>query len=534
MLIAVAVGAGLVLNGSLASQSPPPVAGLESIRIEELSAKVHYLAADEFRGRGDGTPELDRAAEYIAGVFEENGLDPGTGDDYFQEFTVDRLSLGAGNRLDVAVPGAVESLQFNVGSDFVPFPGSIDGAVSASMLFVGYGIRAPGLGFDDFARDGLENTIAVALDGVPRGNDPDSIFNALTDRDFSSIRDKALAAEEAGAVALLVLQGPLHGASTSIPYLARNLRPNLPPRNSVMRLASSPVDPKIPVAMVSRGAAVRLVANLRSLQADLDAGSRIRNQPIAGMAALEVDFDRDSYTARNVVARIPGTDRTRRDEAIVVGAHYDHDGEDGGQIWNGADDDASGTSALLELAEAFSDGPRPSRSVLLAAWAAEEKGMLGSQFYVRNPIMPLDRTVAMFQLDMLGRNEEHGPDPSEGFVTERGSENGNMMNVIGSVFSPDFRQMVERSNSEVGLELRFRYDYKAQNLIRRSDHWSFLSVRVPALFFFGGLHPDYHTPNDTADKINYEKLEKVVRLTYLAVLEVGDSASRPGFVIPSR
>ena len=254
--------------------------------------------------------------------------------------------------------------------------------------------------------------------------------------------------------------------------------------------------------------------------------------PLSGIATLNVDFDRDGYTARNVIARIEGSDPELSAETIVVGAHYDHDGEDNGRIWNGADDDASGTSALLELAEAFSEGVRPGRSVLLSAWAGEEKGMLGSQRYVTDPVAPLEDTVAMFQLDMIGRNEEHGPDESQGFERERASENGNMVNVLGSVFSPDLRAALEAANNDVDLDLRFRYDYGAQNLIRRSDHWSFLSARIPALFIFGGLHPDYHTPNDTADKINYEKLERVVRLIYQAVLDMGAVAARPQFTIP--
>ena len=233
-----------------------------------------------------------------------------------------------------------------------------------------------------------------------------------------------------------------------------------------------------------------------------------------------------------MIAQIEGSDPDLRDEAIVVGAHYDHDGEENGRIWNGADDNASGTSGLLELAEAFSAGVRPGRSVLLSAWAAEEKGMLGSKYYVQNPPIPLADTVAMFQIDMIGRNEEHGANRSEGLLEERASENGNMLNVLGSLFSPDMRGAVEHANSGVGLELRFRYDYGAQNMIRRSDHWSFLTRRVPALFLFGGIHPDYHTPSDTADKVNYSKLEQVVKLVYLAVLEIGDQMSRPRFTNP--
>jgi Zn-dependent M28 family amino/carboxypeptidase len=139
----------------------------------------------------------------------------------------------------------------------------------------------------------------------------------------------------------------------------------------------------------------------------------------------------------------------------------------------------------------------------------------------------------MFQIDMIGRNEEHAADPREGFLRERASDNANAINLIGSAFSSDIREIVESANDQVGLDLRFRYDYGAQNLIRRSDHWTFLSREVPSLFFFGGLHPDYHTPNDTADKINYPKIESVVRLVYLALHQIGSAPGRPVFANPA-
>ena len=519
----------IVVGIAVFAQSPQPSFGPESIRIDELRAKLFHLASDEFRGRGNGTPEIDAAADYIAEVFEENGLTPAGGNGYFQEFEIERLSVGPDNAL---ILSGDRDVRLNVRSDFLPFPGSVDGAVSASMIFVGYGIRAPDLDYDDLADVNLDGQIAVALDGVPLGDDPDSPFNALTDRDFSSIADKARNVEEAGAVGLVIVQGPEQRSSTPIRSWADTLRPDLPPRRSLMRVAPGPADPGIPIAVVARGAAERVVPDLGSRQSEINETLESQSGSLSSTATLHVDFDRDGYVARNVIARIEGSDPDLEDEAIVVGAHYDHDGEDNGRIWNGADDDASGTTALLELAEAFSGGVRPGRSVLLSAWAGEEKGMLGSRRYVQDPVVPLENTVAMFQLDMIGRNEEHGPDEAEGFLRERASENGNMINLLGSAFSPDMRAAVEAANADVGLELRFRYDYGAQNLIRRSDHWSFLSARIPALFIFGGLHPDYHTPNDTAEKINYEKLEKVVRLVYQTLLDVGNRTARPRFTIP--
>lgn len=331
---------------------------------------------------------------------------------------------------------------------------------------------------------------------------------------------------------MILVQGPFSVNGTSVRYFAQSMRSGLSPREAVMDLAPGPADPDIPVVIVAPGSSSELVRGLGDLQLAIDASLEPASADLPGTATIRVDMARNPYTARNVVARVPGSDPDLDDETVVVGAHYDHDGAVGDRIWNGADDNASGTSALLELAEAFASGPRPGRSVILAAWAAEEKGMVGSRAYARDPAVPLENTVAMFQIDMIGRNEHHPADAAEGFEEELASENGNALNMIGSVFSPDLRQVFESSNLDVGLDLRFRYDYGAQNLLRRSDHWTFLSRSIPAIFLFGGLHPDYHTPNDTADKINYEKVRKVVELVRGALEDLGRGEGVPQFVDP--
>ncbi len=509
-----------------------PTDARESISIEDLQDKIGYLASDLFRGRGNGSDELDDAAEYVADVFRESGLTPIGNNGFFQEFQVNRLSLGRGNVLRIV--SGVEEIELLPGMDFVPYTMSANAAVEGPMTFVGYGIRAPELDYDDLLGVDLTGRIAVVLESVPRDNVDEFLFNALSDVDYSSTAMKARNVAEAGAIGMLLIQGPLSNNITSVGYYARAMRPNLPPRDSVMDLALASGDPQIPIVILTRNASRRLVAGIQGRQTRIDDDLMPAVSELPGIATIGVDMNLDPYTARNVVGLIEGSDPALRDETIVVGAHYDHDGARGDQIWNGADDNASGTAGLLELAEAFAAGARPRRSVVLAAWAAEEKGMLGSRFYVRNSRIPVDETVAMFQIDMIGRNEEHGADPNEGFLEERGNENENALNMLGSVFSPDLRSAFERANSDVGLELRFRYDYRAQNLIRRSDHWSFLSRGVPAIFLFGGLHPDYHTPNDTADKINYEKVRKVVELVYLTLLDVGGDRAAPVFVDPSR
>jgi Zn-dependent M28 family amino/carboxypeptidase len=228
---------------------------------------------------------------------------------------------------------------------------------------------------------------------------------------------------------------------------------------------------------------------------------------------------------------IEGSDPGLRTDVVIVGAHYDHDGEAFGQIWYGADDNGSGTAALMELAEAF--GPssvRPTKSILLSAWAGEEKGLLGSRYYVSHPVFPLNRTAAMFQMDMIGRDEDHPAIRSQQVPEERASENTNSLNVLGTAFSPDLKTIISGVNSQVGLTLQFRYDFGAEDLMRRSDQWSFLQKGIPAVFFFAGLHPDYHTPRDTAEKINYGKVEKVARLVYLTTYQLATSQNKPQYI----
>jgi Zn-dependent M28 family amino/carboxypeptidase len=285
-----------------------------------------------------------------------------------------------------------------------------------------------------------------------------------------------------------------------------------------MATVDVPNYPQIPVLIVSADSGRQLVTELKRPQ------SRVS-------ATITVDVERNIHHTQNVVALIEGSNPALKSEAIIVGAHYDHDGEAYGQIWYGADDNGSGTVALLELAEAFGPGsPRPARSVLLCAWAGEEKGEFGSRYYTGHPVFPLNKTVAMFQMDMIGRNEEHAANRAQQVPEERASDNANSLNVLGTAFSPELKSLISRENNDTKLTLKFRYDFAAEDLMRRSDQWSFMQRGIPGIFFFTGLHPDYHTPRDTPDKINYPKLEKITRLVYLSTLELANASSRPQFV----
>jgi len=249
---------------------------------------------------------------------------------------------------------------------------------------------------------------------------------------------------------------------------------------------------------------------------------------------IETEVQRRIVTERNVVALLEGSDPRLKDEWVIICAHFDHNGADEDRIYNGADDDGSGTVGLLEIAEAYalaaSRGQRPRRSVLFAAWNAEERGLLGAWAYVENPLHPLNRTVAVLNMDMIGRDEEvpeGGGERFRGLEVQTAESNKNAINILGYSRSPELWELVREANRGIGLELRARYDNNPSNLLRRSDHWPFLQRGVPAVFFHTGLHPDYHTVYDRPEKINYEKLERIVRLVYQTSWELAQREGRP-------
>jgi len=515
----------------------------DSIRLAELKADLYFLAGDGFKGRLVGTPENALAADFIRSRFERAGLKPGAPNGTFiQQTHLMVASLGARNALTVSLPGGA-TLEQKPEQDFYPQRFSASGSVTAPVTFAGFGIHAPALGYDDYG-DRVKGRIALILEHEPGERDPKSPFDGVVTAEVAVAIKKAMAAQAKGAVGVLfVTDVHNHPAAANFEAAARNFWPPQAPRVDRFTLASWADRIRIPVGQISPALAETLVRGTgRSLLELSQAAETERG--FAGVAldgvavTLATAVNRHIVPDRNVLAFVEGADPKLKDEVVIISAHYDHEGADGNVIYSGADDDGSGTVALIEIADAYAlaaaAGQRPRRSVLFAAWGSEERGpLLGAWAYTENPTFPLARTVAVLNMDMIGRNEEvqvGGGPRFNGLEVQTAESNRNAVNILGYSRHPELSGVVERANRSavgIGLELKMRYDNNSSNLLRRSDQWPFLQVGVPAVWFHTGLHPDYHTQYDRPEKINYEKMERIARLVHQASWVLANQDGRP-------
>ena len=514
----------------------------ESIRQEDLRADLFFVAGDSLRGRLTDTAENRVAADYIRSRFERMGLKPAApNNSFFQNYNLMTATLAEGNSLDIAAgEGAARHLR--AGQEFFPQRFSASGAASGSIVFVGFGIAAPHLGYDDYRGPGgdVKNRIVLALDHEPGERDATSPFDGVVTSESSTAWRKALAAQEHGARAILFVSDVHnHPGTGDFEAAARAAWPEKPPRIPNYMLAAWADRVHIPAASISPALAASLVAEtgktLDALAKSAETPSGMTPVPLPNSRIeLHTAVDRHIVPDRNVVAMLEGSDPKLKNEWVIISAHFDHNGADGTQIFNGADDNGSGTVALIEIAEAYAlaakEGHRPKRSVLFAAWNSEERGLLGAWAYTEQPLAPLSAIAAVLNMDMVGRNEEvpvGGGARFNGLEVQTAESNSNAVNVMGFTRAPDVATAVDKANAVIGLELKKRYDNNSSNLLRRSDQWPFLQRGVPALGFMTGLHPDYHTQYDRPEKINYVKLEKVARLIHQASWDIANAETRP-------
>ena len=535
--------AGLLLPQPAAGQSPP--AATASITAADLQREVAQLASDAMGGRLTATPENEAAAAYIAEQFRRHGL-RGIGAGGSFRHTVDLVvaAQDAGNALQIRAGTEGEAAELS--RDFIPAPFSAAGRATGPVVFAGFGITADGLEHDDYRQADVADKVVLVLDHEPGEFDPRSPFAGIVTSEHGAAIRKALAAQRRGAAAVAIAPDVHnHTRWWTVPDLASRFWPRSQPRVPRYQLAAWLDGVQIPVVRISSSLAERLAGaagrTLQELGAHAETGGGGTAVELPGVdLEVTVRVRHATTPVDNVVGLIEGADPELRDEWIIICAHYDHEGVIGDRIFNGGDDNASGVAGLLEIAEAYGvaarAGRRPRRSILLAAWNAEEQGLLGAWGYTEQPLAPLEDTVAVINMDMIGRSEEvpaGGGYRFAGLEPQTAESNRNAVNIIGSTYSDDLRAATSAANRTAGLDLRFRYDSNRSNLVRRSDHWPFLFNAVPAIFVHTGLHPDYHTERDHPDTLEYEKMARVVQLVYELSWDLAAGGPRPAFNPPA-
>jgi hypothetical protein len=476
-----------------------------------LKRDITFLASDECEGRGPGTKGIDKAADYIAAEFKKAGLKPGgPGGSWFQPFTI---NLGASRMNEPAVlhlrgPQGQE-IELQPGRDFEVTAGSGPGAVSAPLVFAGFGATAPGINYDDYKDLDVAGKVVVLLRRVPRWANQDAPFDGKNRDTHAGLLNKYANAERHRAAAVLLVNDASEeaGGDELLPF---NFFGGGGGSIPVLHVRRHVLDP---VLLSSLG------VGLGALEQDINRDLKPRSTPLKGWTArLDAKVERKSVAVKNVIGVLEGSGPLAK-ETVVVGAHYDHLGygpygslskDRTPQIHHGADDNGSGTTSVLELARRFAEIPnRKGRRLVFMTFSGEERGLLGSRHYCKEPVFPLGDTVAMVNLDMVGRL-----DPQKAKLIVEG---------LGT--AKEFEPLIDKLNEKHGFELS-----KQKGGTGPSDHDSFYRKNIPVFFFWTGIHKDYHRPSDTSDKINVQGMRKIADLAEEVIAQLAAEEKRPTFV----
>lgn len=529
----------------------------ETITPEDLSAHLYIFASDSFQGRETGMLGQKLAANYLASQYRKMGLQPkGTTNPsntrspeaYFQPFPVYGQRLQDA-RLTVTSGGqTLASATFGPGkpSESAYLLGGSQPETIGAVVFIGYGIADDALGYNDYtaasaAGIDLAGKWLLMLNGEPlvsasksRLPTPDGGPSVWSTNRIQKLR---LALSEARAAGVLIVgdAGPLTTASVAeqSAHIASGLEKvagNLSLSNDISVRTSG-----TPVYVISTGLADKILApsgrTVAALQQKIDSDLKPTVFEVQD-ASVQSTVQRSvaELSTENVLAYIEGSDPELKDEVVVISSHYDHEGIDpfkeGDQIYNGADDDGSGTVTTLEIAEAFMEAKRagygPRRSILFLNVAGEEKGLLGSEYYADvQPVIPLKNTVTNLNIDMIGRYDPTHPTGSTNYVYLIGSK----------LISQELHDIIVRANDLTGtdLELDERFNSKddPNRFYARSDHWNFGKYGIPFTFFFTGTHEDYHGVDDEPEKIDYERMSRIARTIFATAWQVANQDERP-------
>jgi hypothetical protein len=533
-LFAIAISASTTSLASSSAIPPSLLAGWHTIQRSELKKDIAYLASNNLGGRLSLTVGDDKAIKWVADQFKEAGLQPLIQDSYLQ--SVPLISFFPDRKKSyIELITDKKIIRWEKPNIYINFPDDIK--LTGEVVFAGYGITAPALQYDDYEDIDANGKIVLIFEHEPQENDPHSVFDGIANTIYAAPRTKILNAQKHGAIAVLIVPEPnrKHPSRQEQRQRYKRLLNTLIPSQE---LVDSKL--KIPVVRLKNQVANQIVGNgisLSHLQSAIDDKFKPQsiNLPNIKVTINNKNKSRCIANSYNVAGLLEGSDSELKQETVIISAHHDHDGKNGRKIWHGADDNASGTIGVITLARAMiantraSDGMKPKRSILFVVFAAEERGLLGSSYMADHPLRPIETTRAMINFDMIGRNES--PSIQTKGLIDTPSDTANRLNFIGSHYSPDYNRTVIRANQFVGLDLDYRFNQDAAlNILFRSDQFPFILHKVPAFSWFTGFHQDYHQITDTADKINFEKMKKILQLAYLSAFDFANEKIPPRFI----
>ncbi len=491
--------------------------GWETISEDDMHYIIGLLASDLFEGREAGEMGGKLASHFISSWFHALNLESYAEEgskNFFQEIpclsaNVDHSrSFVSLKKKDDPHYEKIFLLEKDV---FYSAQSPHSFSITAPLLFAGYGIDAPKYKYNDYEGVNANGKIVIVFNHEPQEKEDTSVFRGKKATRYSMPQIKAEIAEKKGAIALIIIRD----RNNPHPSMAQTLsRRGDKEERSRFFGAVNPSYP-IPTFFAEDEVADLIIArtgiDLSGKQKAIDSTLRTVSMDIPG-ATLTLRLFMENHkeiAENNVMGVIRGIDEKLKKEAIIIGAHYDHLGKkSNGEIYYGADDNASGISTLLSLAKAFQANPvKPKRSIIFLAFAGEEKGVIGSTFFTSHMILPKENISAMINMDELGRNNSDE------------EENSNMAIAFMSGQAPELKEIIKKSNEVTGLDIRY---YPTLSFYTNSDHDAFHNMDIPCIFFFSGFHSDYHQPSDIPDKINYPKLEKLTKMIYLTVWDLAN------------
>ena len=504
--LALLVLAALMLASAVAGASNLPLPTAEatsSITARDLKKHLSFLASDELGGRYTLSPSNRVAARYLASQLESYGYRGAVRDgSFFQRVPLSYRDVDrAGSRVTLNIGGTKRD--FNYADAFLADVPS-DMNISGGLVFVGYGVSSPKNNYDDYAGLKVKGKIVVIANGAP-----EQLKNVRL-QDDEQAEAAALAHGAIGAVKIPDAQTLLSWDQLKV-WLGGSQQLGLPPRTT----ATGKILPEINAGPELIKAIAKAMGKESS---DLVASAnKLKPAELAVSAEVKLHVDvKDAPPAQNVAGILDGADPKLKDEYVVFSAHYDHlKTGDKGEVYHGADDDGSGTVSVLEIAQAFSLGPRPSRSILIVFHTGEELGLFGSAYNTDyEPVVPLQKLVADFNIDMVGRSRPAGDnDPRDAHLTDKDS-----IYIIGAdKLSTELNKLNEETNLATA-RLNFDYTYNdekhPERFYYRSDHYNYAKHGIPIIFYFTGVHRDYHKPSDVVEKIDFEKMERIDRMIF--------------------